>query len=160
MSNSNRDKSHSEGSDRHICEPLKDVLHNLQGKRLRNVATNTSRSDEFPAHSQKTPHRGGNSEIIQWVESTIIQTSYQKYKGLEKKKREASKEEGSVASTSKPQAGTKNRKRNFRKPHSPSYRIPIFQKDSMDNVFKMFRALMEFKDKEEQIMRQPHFPKK
>ncbi|MBW0534449.1 hypothetical protein O181_074164 [Austropuccinia psidii MF-1] len=124
MSNFNRDRSHSEGSNTHICVPLKDVLHNLQRKRLRNAATNPPRSDELLENSQKIPHRGGNSEIIQWVESTIIQTSYQKNKGLEKKKREVSKEEAPVASTNKPQAGTKKRKRNFRKNHSPSYRIP------------------------------------
>ncbi|MBW0556460.1 hypothetical protein O181_096175 [Austropuccinia psidii MF-1] len=82
------------------------------------------------------------------------------------KKREANKEEAPVASTSKPQAnplpqeGKKNKKKNWRKPCSPSYRIPKIQKDAMDNVFNMARALMEFKDKEEQRMRQPHLPKK
>ncbi|MBW0556605.1 hypothetical protein O181_096320 [Austropuccinia psidii MF-1] len=46
------------------------------------------------------------------------------------KKREASKEEAPVASTSKPQAnqlpkeGKKNKKKNWRKQYSPSYRIP------------------------------------
>ncbi|MBW0592031.1 hypothetical protein O181_131746 [Austropuccinia psidii MF-1] len=76
------------------------------------------------------------------------------------------KEEAPVASTSKPQAnplpqeGKKNKKNNLRKPYSPGYRIPKIQKDAMDNVFNMARTLMEFKDKEEQGMRQPHFPKK
>ncbi|MBW0590816.1 hypothetical protein O181_130531 [Austropuccinia psidii MF-1] len=38
----------------------------------------------------------------------------------------------------------------------------IFSKlqDAMDNVFNIARNLMEFKDKEEQRMRQPHFSKK
>ncbi|MBW0591952.1 hypothetical protein O181_131667 [Austropuccinia psidii MF-1] len=82
------------------------------------------------------------------------------------KKKEATKEEAPVASTSKPQAnplaheGKKNKKNNWRKPYSPIYRIPRIQKDAMDNVFNMARTLMEFKDKEEQRMRQPHFPKK
>ncbi|MBW0593847.1 hypothetical protein O181_133562 [Austropuccinia psidii MF-1] len=82
------------------------------------------------------------------------------------KKKEASKEEAPVASTSKPQAnqhpqeGKKNKKTNWRKPYSPSYRIPKIQKYTMDNFFNMARTLMEFKDKEEQRMRQPHFPKK
>ncbi|MBW0583713.1 hypothetical protein O181_123428 [Austropuccinia psidii MF-1] len=82
------------------------------------------------------------------------------------KKREASKEEASVASNSKPQANQppqeekNNKKKNWRKPYSPSYRIPKIQKDAMDNVFNMARTLMEFKDKDEQRMRHPHFPKK
>ncbi|MBW0501482.1 hypothetical protein O181_041197 [Austropuccinia psidii MF-1] len=82
------------------------------------------------------------------------------------KKKEATNEEAPVASTSNPQVnplpqeGKKNKKKNWRKPYSPSYRIPKIQKDAMDNVFNMARTLMEFKDKEEQRMRQPHFPKK
>ncbi|MBW0548434.1 hypothetical protein O181_088149 [Austropuccinia psidii MF-1] len=59
-----------------------------------------------------------------------------------------------------PQEGKKNRKKNWKKPYSPSYRIPNIQKDAMYIVFNMDRPLMEFKYKEEQRMRQPHFPKK
>ncbi|MBW0589970.1 hypothetical protein O181_129685 [Austropuccinia psidii MF-1] len=82
------------------------------------------------------------------------------------KKKEESKEEAPVASTSKPQAnqlpqeGKKNNKKNWRKPYSPSESIPKIQKYAMVNVFNMARTFMEFKDKEEQRMRQPHFPKK
>ncbi|MBW0588205.1 hypothetical protein O181_127920 [Austropuccinia psidii MF-1] len=82
------------------------------------------------------------------------------------KKKEASKEGGPGASTSQPQAnqppqeGKKNKKKNWRKPYSPSYRIPKIQKDAMENVFNMARNLIEFKDKEEQRMRQPPFPNK
>ncbi|MBW0591706.1 hypothetical protein O181_131421 [Austropuccinia psidii MF-1] len=89
-----------------------------------------------------------------------------KIKEYHSKKREAIKEEAPVASTSKPQVnqppqqGKKNKKKNCRKPYSPSYRIPKIQKDAMDNVFNMAKTLMEFKDKEDQRMRQPHFPKK
>ncbi|MBW0543305.1 hypothetical protein O181_083020 [Austropuccinia psidii MF-1] len=96
------------------------------------------------------------------MESTIIKN----IKEYHARNKEASKEEAQVASTSKPQAnplpqeGKKNKKKNLREPYSPSYRIPKIQKDSMDNVFNMARTLMELKDKEEQRMRQPHFPKK
>ncbi|MBW0502305.1 hypothetical protein O181_042020 [Austropuccinia psidii MF-1] len=89
-----------------------------------------------------------------------------KIKEYHTKKREARKEEAPVASTSKPQAnqppqeGKKNKKKNWRKPYSPSCRVPKIQKDAMDNVFNMARPLMEFKYKEEQRMRQPHFLKK
>ncbi|MBW0593153.1 hypothetical protein O181_132868 [Austropuccinia psidii MF-1] len=89
-----------------------------------------------------------------------------KIKEYHSKKREASKEEAPVASTSKPQGnqppheGKKNKKENWRIPYSPSYRIPKIQKDAMDNVFTMARTLMELKDKEEQRIRQPNFPKK
>ncbi|MBW0591156.1 hypothetical protein O181_130871 [Austropuccinia psidii MF-1] len=89
-----------------------------------------------------------------------------KMKEYHSKKREASKEEAPVASTRKPQAnqlpqeGKKNKRNNWRKPYSPSNSIPIIQKDARDNVFNMPRTLMEFKDKEEQRLRQPHFPMK
>ncbi|MBW0527823.1 hypothetical protein O181_067538 [Austropuccinia psidii MF-1] len=89
-----------------------------------------------------------------------------KIKEYHSKKKEAIKEEAPVASTSKhqanqlPQEGKKNKKKNWRKTYSQSYRIPKIQKDAMDNVFNMARALMEFKDKEEQRIQQPHFPKK
>ncbi|MBW0535952.1 hypothetical protein O181_075667 [Austropuccinia psidii MF-1] len=53
MSNSNRYKSHSEGSDRHLHEPVQTVLHCVQRQGLRNVAPNTPRSDEILAHPQK-----------------------------------------------------------------------------------------------------------
>ncbi|MBW0502565.1 hypothetical protein O181_042280 [Austropuccinia psidii MF-1] len=74
MSNYKRYKSHSEGSNRHLHEPVQEVLHGVQGQGLGNVATNPPRSDELMAH----PQRGGNSEILQWMEYTIIQTSNQK----------------------------------------------------------------------------------
>ncbi|MBW0515531.1 hypothetical protein O181_055246 [Austropuccinia psidii MF-1] len=82
MSNSNRYKSHSEGSDRHLHEPSQAVLHSVKRQGLGNASTNTPRSDEFLAHPQKVPQRGGNSEILQWMESTIIQTSNQKDQGV------------------------------------------------------------------------------
>ncbi|MBW0581951.1 hypothetical protein O181_121666, partial [Austropuccinia psidii MF-1] len=64
MSNSNRDESHSEGSNRHLYEPLQAVLHGVQGQRLGIVATNPPRSGELLAHPQKVPQRGGNSDIL------------------------------------------------------------------------------------------------
>ncbi|MBW0589225.1 hypothetical protein O181_128940, partial [Austropuccinia psidii MF-1] len=82
MSNSNRYKSHSEGSDRHLHEPVQTVLHSVQRQGLENVAPNTPRSNELLAHPEKVPQRGGNSKILQWMESTIIQTSNQKDQGV------------------------------------------------------------------------------
>ncbi|MBW0543575.1 hypothetical protein O181_083290 [Austropuccinia psidii MF-1] len=100
------------------------------------------------------------------MEYTIIQTSNQKKRSKMPKKREASKKEALVASTSKskvnqpPQEGKKKKRKNFRKPYSQTYRISKIQKDAIENVFNMERTLMEFKDKEEKRMRQTHFPKK
>ncbi|MBW0488797.1 hypothetical protein O181_028512 [Austropuccinia psidii MF-1] len=131
-----------------------------------NAATNPPRINELLAHLEKIPQRGGNSELLQWIESTIIQTSNQENKGTEQQKERGKKGRPPVASNSKPQTnqppqeGKKNKKKKHRKPYSPSYRIPRIQKDSMENVFNMARPLMEFKDKEEKRMRQPHFPKK
>ncbi|MBW0592301.1 hypothetical protein O181_132016 [Austropuccinia psidii MF-1] len=84
MGNSTRDKSHSEGPDRSINEPVQADLHGLQGQRLGNVATNPPRSDEILENSQKDPQRGKKSEILQSME--------------------AGKEESPVASARKPQA--------------------------------------------------------
>ncbi|MBW0535576.1 hypothetical protein O181_075291 [Austropuccinia psidii MF-1] len=162
MSNSNRYKSHPEGSDRHLHGPVQAVLHSFQRQGLGNVGSNPPRSDELLEHPQKVPQRGGNSGILQWMESTIIQTSNQKDQGVPCEKRGETKEEAPGASTSKPQAIPlpQEGKKNWRKLYSPSYRIPRIQKDAMDNVFNMSRTLMEFKEKEEQRMRQPHIPKK
>ncbi|MBW0578172.1 hypothetical protein O181_117887 [Austropuccinia psidii MF-1] len=42
----------------------------------------------------------------------------------------------------------------------PKLQYSKIQKNSMENFFNMARTLMEFKDKEEERMRQPHLPKK
>ncbi|MBW0549851.1 hypothetical protein O181_089566 [Austropuccinia psidii MF-1] len=55
ISYSNRYKSHSEGLNRHLHEPVQAVLHIVQGQGLGNVDTNTPRSDELLAHPQKVP---------------------------------------------------------------------------------------------------------
>ncbi|MBW0589463.1 hypothetical protein O181_129178 [Austropuccinia psidii MF-1] len=81
MGNYNQDKSHSEGSNRHLHDAVQAVLHCVQGKGLGNVATNPPRSDELLAHPQKAIQRGGNSEILPWMEYTIIQTSNQNNQG-------------------------------------------------------------------------------
>ncbi|MBW0592589.1 hypothetical protein O181_132304 [Austropuccinia psidii MF-1] len=86
MSNSNRYKSHSEGSDRHLHEPVQTVLHGVQGQRLGNVSPNTPTSDELLAHPQKVHHRGGDSGILQRMESTVIQASNQKDQGVQLQK--------------------------------------------------------------------------
>ncbi|MBW0590374.1 hypothetical protein O181_130089 [Austropuccinia psidii MF-1] len=89
-----------------------------------------------------------------------------KIKEYHAKKKEASEEEAPVASTSKPEAnqlpqeGKKNKNKDCRKPYSPSHRIPKIQTNAMENVCNMARTFMEFKDKEEQRMRQAHYPKK
>ncbi|MBW0559765.1 hypothetical protein O181_099480 [Austropuccinia psidii MF-1] len=108
-------------------------------------------------------------EIVRYLNGWSPLSSKPQIKNIKEyytKKEEETKEEALIASTSKPQAdpllqeGKKNKKNNRRKPYSPSYRISKIQKDAMDNVFNMARTLMEFKDKEEQRMRQPHFPKR
>ncbi|MBW0569292.1 hypothetical protein O181_109007 [Austropuccinia psidii MF-1] len=55
MSNPNRYKLLSEGSDRHFYEPVQAVLQSVQRQGLGNVAKNTPRSDELLAHPQKAP---------------------------------------------------------------------------------------------------------
>ncbi|MBW0480537.1 hypothetical protein O181_020252 [Austropuccinia psidii MF-1] len=54
--------------------------------KLGNVITNPQRSAELLENYQNVPQGGGNSETLQWMESTIIQTSKKKDKGLEHQK--------------------------------------------------------------------------
>ncbi|MBW0566145.1 hypothetical protein O181_105860 [Austropuccinia psidii MF-1] len=82
MSSSNRYKSHSKGSDRNLHEPVQAVIHSVQRQGLGNVASNTPRSVELLAHTQKATHRGGDSGILQWMESTVIQASNPKDQGV------------------------------------------------------------------------------
>ncbi|MBW0568228.1 hypothetical protein O181_107943 [Austropuccinia psidii MF-1] len=97
MSNSNGDKSNLEGSNRSSYEPVQAVLHSVQGQRVENVATNPPRSDELLEYPGKISQRGGNSEILQWMESTIIQASNQEDKGIPCQK-ERGKQEKSPSS--------------------------------------------------------------
>ncbi|MBW0509579.1 hypothetical protein O181_049294 [Austropuccinia psidii MF-1] len=110
-----------------------------------------------------------DEEIVRYYNGCIslsFKPQSKKIKEYHSKKKESSKEEAPVASTRNPQVnqppqeGDKNKKKNWRKPYSPSYRIPKIQKAVMENVFKMAIILIEFKEKEEQRMRQPHFSKK
>ncbi|MBW0569843.1 hypothetical protein O181_109558 [Austropuccinia psidii MF-1] len=100
------------------------------------------------------------------MESTIIQTSNKKDQGVPCPKEGGNQGRIPISCYQQaqanplPQEGRKNKKKNWRKPYSPSYRIPKIQKDAMDNVFNMARTLMEFKYKEEQRMRKPHLSKK
>ncbi|MBW0478270.1 hypothetical protein O181_017985 [Austropuccinia psidii MF-1] len=80
MSNSNIDKSHSEASNRYLYEPVQTVLHSVQGQTLGNVATNPPRSDKLLEYPERIPQRGVNSEILQCIQSTIIQASSQEDK--------------------------------------------------------------------------------
>ncbi|MBW0529990.1 hypothetical protein O181_069705 [Austropuccinia psidii MF-1] len=97
MSDSNWYKSHSEGSNRHLHEPVQTVLDIVQRQGLGNVASNTPRSDELLAHPQKVPHREGDSGILQWMESTVIQALNQNNQGVPLQK-EGGKQERSPSS--------------------------------------------------------------
>ncbi|MBW0593945.1 hypothetical protein O181_133660 [Austropuccinia psidii MF-1] len=55
MSNSNRYKSHSEDSNRHLNEPVQAVLHSVKRQGVGNVASKTPRSDELLANPQTDP---------------------------------------------------------------------------------------------------------
>ncbi|MBW0569135.1 hypothetical protein O181_108850 [Austropuccinia psidii MF-1] len=166
MSNSNRYKSHSEGSERHLHDRYKQYYTVYKGKDWKmlpqihqgvmnywNILKRFLKEEEIVRYSNGWNPLSSKPQI-------------KKIKEYHAKQEEATKEEVPVASTSKPQANPslqkkkKNNKKKWIKPYSPSYRIPKSQNDAMDNVFNMARILMEVKDKEEQRMRQPPFPKK
>ncbi|MBW0493665.1 hypothetical protein O181_033380 [Austropuccinia psidii MF-1] len=99
------------------------------------------------------------------MESTIIQTSNKKDKALEQQK-EGGKQVRSPRSfyqqaTSHPTSPRREeQEKELEETIFPKLQDPKNSKDAMDTVYKMARNLMEFKDKEKQIMRQPHFPNK
>ncbi|MBW0552342.1 hypothetical protein O181_092057 [Austropuccinia psidii MF-1] len=160
MSSSNRYRSHSEGSDIHLHEPVQAVLHSVQRKVLGNVATNTQRSDELLAHPQKFPQRGGISEILQWTESTIIQTSNQKDQGVTCQKEGGDQGRSPGSSYQKaPSQPTSPRREEEQEKELEKTIFPKLQ-DFKDPKIFHGQCLPNGKDKEEQRMRQPHFPKK
>ncbi|MBW0522410.1 hypothetical protein O181_062125, partial [Austropuccinia psidii MF-1] len=141
-------------------------LHSVQRQGWGNVASNTPRSDELLEHPQKVPHRGGYSGILQLMESTVIQASDKKDQGVPLQK------EGGIQGRSpnsfyqqvsrQPTSPIREeeQEKELDRTIFPKLQDSKIQKDAMNNVFNMARNLMEFKDKEEQIMRQPHFAKK
>ncbi|MBW0463335.1 hypothetical protein O181_003050 [Austropuccinia psidii MF-1] len=143
MRNYKRDKLNSEGSYRYINEPVQTVLHGVQGQRVGKIATNPPRSGELPEPPEKVHQRGGNSDILQWMEITSIRTPNIKHKGMEQQKEGGKKGRSpssfyQKATSQKPhQGGKKNKKKNLRKENSPGYTIPRIQKDAMENVFNM-----------------------
>ncbi|MBW0537086.1 hypothetical protein O181_076801 [Austropuccinia psidii MF-1] len=117
MSNSNRYKSHSEGSDRHLHEPAQAVLHSTQRQGLGNVPqihqgmmNSWHILQKFLTEEERVVYSNGWNT---WSSKPQIK----KIKEYHSKKKEASKEEAPVASTSKPQAnqppqeGKKNKKK-------------------------------------------------
>ncbi|MBW0548456.1 hypothetical protein O181_088171 [Austropuccinia psidii MF-1] len=101
-------------------------------------------------------------EIVRYsngLESTIIQTSNQKDQGITCPK-EGGKQGRSPKPAHFPKKGRRTRKRTGENQIPQVTGFQKSKKDVMKNFFNMARTLMEFKDKEEQIMTQPHFPKK
>ncbi|MBW0460689.1 hypothetical protein O181_000404 [Austropuccinia psidii MF-1] len=58
------------------------VLHSVQRQRLGTSATNPPRRNELLEHQQEITEGEGNSEILKWMQSTIIQTSNKQNKGI------------------------------------------------------------------------------
>ncbi|MBW0538450.1 hypothetical protein O181_078165 [Austropuccinia psidii MF-1] len=73
-----RYKSHSEGKNRHLYEPVQTVLQSVQGQdweMLPQIHQGVMNSWHI---LKKIPQTGGKIEILQLMESTIIQASNQK----------------------------------------------------------------------------------
>ncbi|MBW0568231.1 hypothetical protein O181_107946 [Austropuccinia psidii MF-1] len=149
MINSKGNKSHSEGSDRHLYEPVQELSHNVQGLILGNAAINSQMSYELLAYLKKVQKRGDKYLNIPMDGIHYHSNPKKKIKDWHNKKKEARKEEALVSSTRNPQAsktpqkGNKNKKKSWGEKYSQSCRIPRIQKDSMENVFKMSRTLWD-----------------
>ncbi|MBW0509627.1 hypothetical protein O181_049342 [Austropuccinia psidii MF-1] len=136
ISSSNRYKSHSEGSNQHLYEPVQELLSSVQGQGLGNVATNPPRSDELLTYPEKIPQTGGNSEILQWMESTIIQASNQEDNIIpcQKERGKQGRSPSSFYQKASSQPASPRREedqeKNWSKPYSSSHRIPNIQKGS------------------------------
>ncbi|MBW0536975.1 hypothetical protein O181_076690 [Austropuccinia psidii MF-1] len=86
MSNSKRYKLHSEGSNRHLYEPVKTVLHILQRQGFGNVATNQPRSDGHLEHPEKFLK---DEEIVRYFNGLNPLSSKPQIKKKEETKEEA-----------------------------------------------------------------------
>ncbi|MBW0489066.1 hypothetical protein O181_028781 [Austropuccinia psidii MF-1] len=126
VSSSNRNKSNSKGSNRQINEQLQAVLHSLQKKDweiLPHIHQGVISSWNILKKILK------EQEIVKYYNGWNPLSSkpqIERIKEWHNKKREASKEQAPLASTSKqqsshpPQQGKKNKRKNRRKPYSPS----------------------------------------
>ncbi|MBW0593965.1 hypothetical protein O181_133680 [Austropuccinia psidii MF-1] len=100
------------------------------------------------------------------MESTIIQTSNQKDQGIPCQKEGG--DQGRIPGSSYQQAPSQpttprreeEKEKELDKTIFPKLQDSKKPKTCHGKPFNMARTLMEFKDKEEQRMRQPHFPKK
>ncbi|MBW0558557.1 hypothetical protein O181_098272 [Austropuccinia psidii MF-1] len=113
---------------------------------------------------KKVPQSGGNSDILQWMESTIIQTSNTK-KEYHAKNREASKEEApvvlpsSLKSSNLPKKGRRTRKR-IEGNNIPQVAGFGKSKKCHGQCLQHGQNIDSIQGKRGQIIRQPHFSKK
>ncbi|MBW0566657.1 hypothetical protein O181_106372 [Austropuccinia psidii MF-1] len=153
-----------------ISEPelelIKSLLHSVQRQGLGNVAASPPTSDELLAHPEKIPQRRQNSEILQWMECTIVQASNQKDKRVPCQKEGGKK--GRTPSSFYQQASSQPTSSIREEEQEQELEETIFPKlqdrkntkRSHGECFQNVQNLVEFKDKEEQRMRQPNFQKK
>ncbi|MBW0485502.1 hypothetical protein O181_025217 [Austropuccinia psidii MF-1] len=166
IGNSNRYKLHSEGSDRPLHQQVQAIFHDVQGQGLGKVATNPPRSDELLEHPEKAPQQGRISEILQWMESIIIQTSNQKDKGLEQIKE--GRKKGRSPSIFYQKATSQPTSSRREEEHKKELEETIFPRLQGSNNPKRFhvkclqhwKKLHGIKGNEGQRMRPSHFPKK
>ncbi|MBW0465915.1 hypothetical protein O181_005630 [Austropuccinia psidii MF-1] len=116
---------------------MQTVLQSLKGQRLGNAATNPPRSDELLEHLQTIPEIGRNSEILKWMESTIIQTSSQGNKGIAPQKERG--KQGRLPSSFYQQATSQptSPRRAKEKEKEPEETIFAPLQDSMESIFNI-----------------------
>ncbi|MBW0534356.1 hypothetical protein O181_074071 [Austropuccinia psidii MF-1] len=131
------------------------------------------KTEELLKGSTPMSCKGQVQQITAWLKNQRMLSEDQKKKLTQGK--DNSPVEASKASTSKNppqqvpnkpkhtpktnQKGKKKEKVKWNKPYPQNYRIPKKDKRAMDNVFNMERTLMEFKNKEEERLKQ-FIPKK
>ncbi|MBW0572826.1 hypothetical protein O181_112541 [Austropuccinia psidii MF-1] len=82
MGNSNRENNIQRAQIDIYMSQYKQHYRLYKEKRLGNFATNSPRSDEVLGYPERIPQIVGNSEILQRMESTIIQASNKEDRGI------------------------------------------------------------------------------
>ncbi|MBW0594031.1 hypothetical protein O181_133746 [Austropuccinia psidii MF-1] len=81
MSNSDKENSHSEDPNRRLYEPVTAATQCTWTK-IGKCCHKSTKGDELLEYPETILQRGENSEILQWMEFTIIQASNQEDKGI------------------------------------------------------------------------------
>ncbi|MBW0589799.1 hypothetical protein O181_129514 [Austropuccinia psidii MF-1] len=172
-----RPESLSTGNNRDIPVSVQKPVYGSKTARVGNSPMSLDRQHELISSNEEVQGARKHRRTSEGLNTHVLQRTSPTDKGLvEKPKHVIRGTEEEVGPREAPQVPNKPKqtpktnqkgkqkangkeKLKWNKPYLQNYRIPKKEKTAMDNVFNMTRTLMEFKNKEEEIVNQ-YFPKK